>query len=591
MKLLHELDSLSPRRKPMNARAMSIVVFLLLATLVACPGGSNIIASITDVQINAANLTMSAGGSQTVSATVSGMGAFDNTLNWTIQSGGGTLSATTGSSVAFTAPTSSGTSVVRVTSVQDSSKFDSVSIAIQASNPTSSITGISLEAAKVNLRASESSALTATVTGTGAFNNAVTWSIESGGIGTLSSITNTSVTYNAPTSSFGKVVRIKAVSIQDATKQQIIFLGLHPSQPSLAAGGTHVLAIKSDGTLLAWGGDDFGKLGNNDDLHFNQNAPVAVSGASDIVAVAAGQEHSLALKANGTVLAWGNDTGGQLGDNATLEDKPTPVVVSGASNIIAISAGYYFSLALKSDGTMLAWGNNSRGQLGDSVVKADKPTPVAVSGASDIVAIGAGSEHSLALKTDGTMLAWGLDVDGQLGDNVQLTDQPLPVAVMTSSIIVGISAGTNHSLAVTSSGNVLAWGSDFAGQLGDNIPKVNKPTPVTVSGASNIVAVAGGWFHSLALKADGTVLAWGSDTYGELGDGNQINPQGIPVVVENANSIVAIAANLHLSLALKSDGTVQSWGRNNSGQLGDNTGINQNSPVAVLLGAFTIRVP
>ena len=576
----------------MNARAMSIIVFFLLTTLVACPDGSNIIASITNVQINAANLTMSAGSSQTVSATVSGMGAFDNTLNWTIQSGGGTLSATTGATVTFTAPTSSSasTSVIKASSAQDSSKFDSVSISVQASNPTSSITGVSLVSAKVNLRASESTSLTATVTGTGAFNNAVIWSIESGGIGTLSSITNTSVTYNAPTSSFGKVVRIKAVSVQDATKQQIIFLGLHPSQPSLEAGGTHSLAIKSDGTVLAWGGDAGGQLGN-DDLLFNKLAPVAVSGASNIVAVAAGQVHSLALKADGTVLAWGNDAGGQLGDNATLEDKPTPVVVSGASNIIAISAGYYFSLALKSDGTMLSWGNNSRGQLGDSVIKAQKPTPVAVSGASDIVAIGAGSEHSLALKADGTMLAWGLDVDGELGDNVQLTDQPLPVAVMTSSKIVSISAGTSHSLALTSSGNMLAWGSDFGGQLGDNTVYVNKPTPVAVSGASNIVAVAGGFFHSLALKADGTMLAWGSDTYGELGDGNQVNPQSIPVVVENANSIVAIAAGLHLSLALKSDGTVQSWGRNNSGQLGDNTGINQNSPVSVLLGTMTIRVP
>jgi alpha-tubulin suppressor-like RCC1 family protein len=162
---------------------------------------------------------------------------------------------------------------------------------------------------------------------------------------------------------------------------------------------------------------------------------------------------------------------------------------------------------------------------------------------------------------------------------------------MTSSNIVGISAGTNHGLALTSNGNVLAWGSDFGGQLGDNIPKVNKPTPVAVSGASNIIAVAGGFFHSLAIKADGTMLAWGSDTYGELGDGSQVNPQGIPVVVANTNSIVAIAAGLHLSLALKSDGTVQSWGRNNSGQLGDDTGMNQNSPVGVLLGAMTIRVP
>ncbi len=571
----------------MNARAVSIVFFL--ATLVACPNGSPIITTVTNVQINAVNLTMNAGDSQTLSAAINGTGAFDNTLNWIIQSGGGTLSAITGASVTFTTPALSSTSVVKVSSAQDSSKFDSVSIAVQASNPTSSITGVSLATSKPNLRALESTTLTATVSGTGAFNNALTWNIESGGAGTLSSATGSSVTYNAPTSSFGKVVQVTAKSVQDPSKQQTLFLGVHTNQPSLAAGGTHALAIKSDGTVLAWGGDGYGQLGN-DDLLFNAFAPVAVSGANDIVAVAAGQAHSLALKADGTVLAWGNDAGGQLGDNATLEDKPTPVVVSGASNIIAISAGYFHSLALKSDGTMFSWGNNSRGQLGDSVVKADKPTPVAVSGASDIVAIGAGSEHSLALKADGTVLAWGSDVEGQLGNNTQFADQPLPVAVMTSSNIVGISAGTSHSLAFTSSGNVLAWGSDFGGQLGDNIPKVNKPTPVAVSSVSNIVAVAGGFFHSLALKADGTVLAWGSNTYGELGNGNQLY-QGLPVAVENSSGIVTIAAGLHLSLALRSDGTVQSWGHNNSGQLGYGPTPDQISPVSVLLGTMTIRIP
>jgi alpha-tubulin suppressor-like RCC1 family protein len=567
---------------------------LVLMALAACGGISA--PTIDGVALSAPNLNMTAGSSQTISASVSGTGAFNQAVTWTLESGSGTLSAPTSSSVAFNAAnlSSSSTTVIRASSVADPSKFGSITFNIAASTPTSSITGVNITASKVNVRASESTTLTAQVTGSGAFDNSVTWAIKAGGVGSLSSSTASSVTYFAPSSSLAKVVQITASSVQDPTKQQTIFLGLHPNQPTIAAGGFHALAIKPDGTLLSWGNNGYGQLGNNPTILFNEFVPIAVVNATDIVGVAAGHVHSLALKADGTVLAWGNDAGGQLGDNATIEDKAAPVVVSGANQIIAIAAGYYYSLALKSDGTMLAWGNNSRGQLGDSAIKADKPTPVAVSGASDIVAIAAGAEHSLALKADGTMLAWGLDVDGQLGDNAQLIDQSLPVPVANATGIVSIAAGYNHSLALTSSGNVLAWGSDFGGQLGDNIAKVNKSTTVSVTGTNQIVAIAAGHFHSLALTSSGTMLAWGSDTFGELGDGNQVNPQGLPVTVENVNNIVAIDAGGQFSIALKSDGTLQSWGQDNSGQLGNGADANNGSSktaVSVLLGAFTIRVP
>jgi alpha-tubulin suppressor-like RCC1 family protein len=583
----------------MKKQRWSILPVLLAAALAACNGNPIMITpSITSVQVNASSLNLAAGASQAITATVSGTGGFNPSVTWNIESGGGTLSSITSSSVTFNAPSlsSSSTTVVRATSVQDTSKFDSVTLNIAASPSTSSITGVSITTSKVNVRASESTILTGLVTGTGAFDNSLTWAIKAGGVGSLSSSTGSSVTYLGPSSSLGKVVQITATSVQDPTKQYTIFLGLHPNQPTIAAGGFHAIAIKTDGTLLSWGNNGYGQLGNDPMILFNEFAPVAVVGASDIVAVAAGNAHSLALKADGTMLAWGNDAGGQLGNDATLEDKAAPVAVSGATGIIAISAGYFYSLALKSDGTMLAWGNNSKGQLGDSAILTDKPTPVAVSGASDIVAISAGSEHSLALKADGTMLTWGLDIDGQLGNDAQLVDQSLPVLVANATGIVSIAAGYNHSLALTSSGNVLAWGSDFGGQLGDNIPKVNKSTPVTVNGANQIVAIDGGHFHSLALTSSGTMLAWGSDTYGELGDGNQVNPQGLPVTVENVSNIVSIAAGGQFSLALKSDGTLQSWGQDFSGQLGDGSTPNNcsgcsNSAVSVLLGGFTIRVP
>jgi alpha-tubulin suppressor-like RCC1 family protein len=551
--------------------------------------------SVTGVTVTAASTNVAAGSSTALTAGVTGLNGFGDGVIWSVVSGAGSLSAVTGSSITFTAPSlaTSSTTIVRATSVQNPSKTADVTINITAvTAPSSSITGVSIAASRVALRESENTTLIASVSGGGAFNKDVIWAIEAPIIGSLSSTTGNTVLYQAPSSSVGRVVRITASSVQDGSKSKTIFVSVNPVKASISASGSHSLALKSDGTMLSWGNDNYGQLGDGT-IGPNNPTPSAVLGASNIVAIAAGGAHSLALKSDGTMLSWGNDNYGQLGDSTIDPNNPTPSAVLGASNIVAIAAGGVHSLALKSDGTILSWGRDDLGQLGDGTVDPSNPTPSAVLGATNIVGIVAGGAHSLALKSDGTMLSWGYNVYGQLGNGTAGGNNPTPSAVLGATNIVGIVAGGVHSLALKSDGTMLSWGSNSSVQLGDGTAGPNNPTPSAVLGATNIVGIAAGSDHSLALKSDGTILSWGYDNYGQLGDGTAFPGNPTPSAVLGATNIVGIAAGFGHSLALKSDGTMLSWGYDASGQLGDGTvGPDANpTPTEVLLGLFTIRLP
>jgi alpha-tubulin suppressor-like RCC1 family protein len=566
-----------------------ILLFVLVGVLGACGSPASTVTGIA-ITFSPSSETLEAGGTVTLTAKVSGTGAFNNAVTWSVVSGAGTLSNITDSSVVLTAPNLGASSVVQVraVSVQDSSKTKDITFRVSPNGGT--VSDVAIVASVVALREGDSSELQGIVNGSGAINTNLNWTIDSGGVGTLSSPTGVKVTYTAPTTSFGKVVRITASSVQDSSKRKTIFVSVNPIKASIAAGVGHSLALKTDGTLLSWGANNQGQLG--DSTSTTRATPVSVANALDIVAIAAGTGFSLALKSDGKLLAWGDDGDGQLGDNTEFSSKSSPTNVAVATDIIAIAAGAEFSLALKSDGTVLSWGDNLSGQLGDSADELRQPQPVLVTNATDVIAIAAGALHSLALKADGTVLSWGSDTFGQLGNDSTLKAQLAPVSVLNASNIVAIAAGSGHSLALKADGTLLSWGSDNNGQLGNNDSLTNNPTPVSVSSAKDIIAIAAGTSHSLALKADGTLLSWGSDTAGELGNNDELSNSPIAVPVADAMNIVAIAAGSH-SLALKADGTLLSWGSNLDGQLGANLALNTKkpTPVSVLLGTFKIRVP
>jgi len=238
-----------------------------------------------------------------------------------------------------------------------------------------------------------------------------------------------------------------------------------------------------------------------------------------------------------------------------------------------ISAGGSHTLALKDDGTVWAWGFNFDGRLGDGT-STQRLTPVQVTGLTDVTAIAGGGGHSLALKSDGTVWAWGRNNDGQLGDGTT-TNRFTPVQVTGLTDVFKIAAGGSHSLALKSDGTVWAWGFNGNGQLGDGTT-TNNSTPVQVTGLTGVTAIAGGFQHSLALKSDSTVWAWGSNDQGQLGDGTTTQ-RLTPVQVTGLTGVSAIAGvGSSNSLALKSNGTVWAWGDNNNFQLGDGKQPGQN---------------
>jgi alpha-tubulin suppressor-like RCC1 family protein len=337
----------------------------------------------------------------------------------------------------------------------------------------------------------------------------------------------------------------------------------------------------ASGTLMAWGENRYGQLGDSPAIE--SDVPVAVSALSGVTAVSAGTAHSLALLSNGTVMAWGNNSRGQLGDGTTTESG-VPVAVSGLSGVTAVSAGNDYSLALLKNGTVMAWGQNEEGVLGDgTTTKSD--VPVAVSGLSEVTAISA-STFSLALLKNGTVMAWGPSGDGELGGGTRTGPESCggfacsmtPVAVCAAgetapcthdlSEVTAVSGDGDHSLALLKNGTVMAWGFNQYGQLGDGPNSGPEPcgggigcsdVPVAVSGLSGATAVSAGFLHSVALLSNSTLMAWGENQYGQLGNGTNTGPEtcqegkpcsDVPVAVSGLSGVTAVSGGAYDSFAL-----------------------------------------
>jgi alpha-tubulin suppressor-like RCC1 family protein len=343
----------------------------------------------------------------------------------------------------------------------------------------------------------------------------------------------------------------------------------------ISAGGFHSLALKADGSVWAWGRNDCGQLGDGSTT--SKTTPVQVFGISHVMMIAAGLDHSIAIKVDGSVWAWGRNDYGQLGDGSTT-NKTTPVQVSGLSNVTNIAAGFFHNLAIKADCSVWAWGLNSVcGRLGDGS-NTSKSKPVQVLGLSHVELIATGQDHSLAIKDDGSVWAWGCNSYGKLGDG-SATSKSSPVQVPDISDVKLIATGDNHSLAIKDDGSVWAWGRNDYGQLGDG-SITNKSTPVQIPGLSHISMISAGNSHSLAIKSDGSIWAWGSNIFGQLGDGSRTNIIS-PAQMTGLLHVSLISAGNSHSLAVKANGSVWAWGSNYSGQLGNGGKTNIITPMQV----------
>ncbi|NEW09151.1 S8 family serine peptidase [Paenibacillus sp. SYP-B3998] len=330
--------------------------------------------------------------------------------------------------------------------------------------------------------------------------------------------------------------------------------------PMVAAGSTHSLQLKSDGTVWSWGSNNSGELG--DGTFVSKSTAVNIIGLSGVSRIAAGTSHSIALKNDGTVWAWGANDKGQLG-NGNAAKQPTPVQVPGLSSIINVAAGSNYSIALKSDGTVWAWGANELGQLGDgsTVISRYKPAPVL--GLAGISAIDAGNAHNLAIQNDGSVWGWGDNQVKQVG-NLPRDIVATPVKILTN--VTEVSAGASHSLALLKDGRVAAWGANNFGTLG-NGNNNRYPDGNLVPGLNQISHVSAGGNVSFAVNNNGAVWAWGYNYSGNLGDGTNID-RFSPVQLTTISGVENVVAGMSHSLALKTDGSLWAWGSNNYGQLG-----------------------
>jgi alpha-tubulin suppressor-like RCC1 family protein len=383
----------------------------------------------------------------------------------------------------------------------------------------------------------------------------------------------------------------------------------------------------STGSVWTWGFNSVGELGDGS----TATATSPVSALAGATAIAGGYDHSLAVLSNGTVKAWGADQFGQLGAStgttvcgkgaAATPCSTVPFGVGGSSHVVAVAAGVHFSLALLSNGTVWAWGENQFGQLGTGGILGPStcdgiscsPTPVGVSGLTNVKAIAAGGSHALALLNNGTVMAWGLNIDGQLGDGTStgpITScfnhapcSPTPIPVTTPNRtplnnVQAIAAGDAFSLALVrfTAGvtHVDAWGYNGFGQLGtgsttgpitcaNGDPCATTPGPVSgLSGTETAIAASGNAAQALALEADGSVAAWGDNEFGQAGSACGIPFCPSPKLVPGVSGATAIStsggSNSFRSMALESSGQVAEWG---TGPLGDGSFGNNPTPITV----------
>ena len=338
-------------------------------------------------------------------------------------------------------------------------------------------------------------------------------------------------------------------------------------------------ALRSNGTVWAWGSNFGGQLGNG--TYDDSNIPVQVSGLTSVTSVAGGDDHALAIRNDGTVWAWGLNTKGQLGDGTNTTSN-VPVQVSGLTNIIAIAGGVEHSLAIRNDGTVWAWGSNQYGQLGNGTYD-DSNVPVQITSLSNITAISAGDLFSMARRNDGTVWTWGYAFSGLLGNGTNPANSNVPVQA-TITDVSAISGKDLHALALKNDGTVWAWGANLNGELGDGTNTgSNLPVQTTITNVASIEAAYG---HSLAIRTDGTAWAWGKNTRGQLGNAGNTD-SNVPVPVSNIIDVANISGGYQHTIALITDGTLWSWGYNLYGQLGDGTNANTNVPGSVQGGQAT----
>jgi alpha-tubulin suppressor-like RCC1 family protein len=552
-------------------------------------GGGTATANITGILVNCTTSTFTVGG------TITGLTGAGLILQ---DKGASSLPVgANATSFTFAAQVTSGSSYAVTVLAQPSP-----SCAITNGSGTvgnSSVTNIAISCAGTN------SNIGATVSGLLA-NTAVVLQ-DNGGDNLTISTNGVATNFNTPIASAAAY----AVTVQTQPAGQTCTLGANASGKvasaninvavtcgtTITAGVAHTCGLSSSGAVLCWGSNEFGQLGNGSTTSFT--SPVQVVGlTSSAASIAAGSDSTCALMSAGAVWCWGDNSNGQLG-NGTFTQSAVPVQVmdptgsAPLSSVARIAAGQSHTCAVTSAGVALCWGDNSKGQLGNGT-EIVSSLPVPVSGlATGVATIAAGSDFTCAVTEDGGAKCWGDGASGQLGNgtsaNSALASSVLDgTGVSALGGVVTISAGFQNACALTTEGTVLCWGANGAGQLGNGVAGSASALPVEVldstgkSPLGDVVAISSGSDNNCAVTAAGTTECWGANASGQLGNGSSSN-SSTPVAVAGLTSgVTAIASGDQHSCAATNSGSAQCWGSNANGQLANGTTHSSAIPVEAL---------
>jgi alpha-tubulin suppressor-like RCC1 family protein len=372
-----------------------------------------------------------------------------------------------------------------------------------------------------------------------------------------------------------------------------------------AEGGTsHTVAIKTDGTLWSWGMNDQGQLGVNardNSSPFSRSTPVTTFvGGTNWKQASAGYQYSAAIKTDGTLWTWGYAYFGQLGKGGfyTLVRSTPMTTFAGGNNwadtsdtyspedLYTIGGGTFFNLAVKNNGTLWTWGYGYRGQLGNATIATNISTPITTfSGGTNWKEISAGNDHVAAIKTDGTLWVWGYANNGQLGTSDLIPQRSTPITTFAGGTNwKQISSGNNNTAAIKTDGTLWTWGGGFSGELG-NADTTLRSTPITTfTGGTDWKQVSVGSGHLIAIKTDGTLWTWGNSNFGQLGNASSVKTSTPVTTFAGGTNWKQVSAGLYSSTAIKTDGTLWTWGMGSNGKLGTNQVSSSSTPVTTFAG-------
>jgi alpha-tubulin suppressor-like RCC1 family protein/uncharacterized protein YjdB len=542
-----------------------------------------VFAKVTGVTLDRSTMQLAPGGpAGSLTAEVL-PGNASQAVTWV--SGDETVATVTGAGATVVInPLATGTATITAASAADPTKTATCTVTV-APVP---VAGVTLSLAAMPLAPGAAGGLTATIEPPDATDRAVTWASSNTAAATVS---GDGLAATITAAGLGTAVITVRTADGGRTAECAVTVWYDQTSVKMAlttyAGQFFSLAIKDDGSLWTWGYNQWGALGLGDyGSGTNRSVPTRVGEDTDWASVSAGYNHAAALRADGSLWAWGYNEYGQVGNGTTALRQALPVRAGEDSDWAVVSAGGYHTAALKADGSLWTWGWNNMGQLGlgDEGSGTNRSVPTRVGTDNDWAAVSTGQQWVAALKTDGSIWTWGVGQMGSLGIGNN-GNRNVPTRVGGDNDWVSIDTGDWHAMAIKADGSLWAWGFNYyggpeSGVLGDGSnTNQNHPVRVVSTDVAWASASATG-YHTAGLKADGSVWVWGHNEYGQLGLGDTEN-RLVPAQAWDTGQWAVVLCSRYSTAALKADGSLWAWGDNQYGQLGDGTTTRQMSPVLV----------